>query len=78
MSDQAILPEVLGADEHEAVSSRASEEFVRDSIEYTECERVLGRRRDELATRERIDRLLLDVARDLIGATNREAIERSV
>jgi GAF domain-containing protein len=78
MSDQAILPEVLGADEHEAVSGRASKEFVRDSIEYTECERVLGRRRDELATRERIDRLLFDVARDLIGATNREAIERSV
>ncbi len=50
----------------------------RDITDRLERERALQRRRDELATLDRINELLLDTVRVLLGTDSRDAVERTV
>ena len=57
---------------------RGSVGVLRDVTERVQRERELERQRDELATVDRINRLLLDVVRELVRTPTREAVERTV
>jgi len=50
----------------------------RNITERLERERALEQRRDELATLNRINELLLDITRELVEAPDRRALERTV
>lgn len=50
----------------------------RDVTERIEHERALERQRDELATLDRINELLLETTRELIQTSSRDAVERTV
>lgn len=52
--------------------------IARDVTERLERERRLECQRDELATLDRINRVLLETTRELIRTANREAIERTI
>jgi PAS domain S-box-containing protein len=50
----------------------------RDITERREREQAIARQRDELATLDRINRLLLETTREVIQSGSREAVERAV
>lgn len=52
--------------------------IARDVTERLERERELERQRDELATLDRINELLHEITRGLLGTTSRDAVERTV
>jgi PAS domain S-box-containing protein len=49
----------------------------RDVTERLERERAIARQRDELATLDRINRLLLETTREVVQSGSREAVERA-
>jgi len=57
---------------------RGSVGVVRDVTEREARERELERQRDELATFDRINRILLETTRELIRSADRDVIERTV
>jgi DNA-binding CsgD family transcriptional regulator len=60
------------------VNCRFSATFVQSSTGRTEHKHVLERQRDEVVTRNHIDRLLLEITHELVGLSSREAVERTV
>ena len=77
-SDRLICSEVPDTAERGAASGRSFEPFVRGDTGHTERERGLERRRGPSATYDRIDRLLLEIAYELVGTPSREDVERTV
>lgn len=57
---------------------RGSVGVIRDVTERLERERALQRQRDELATLDRINELLLETVRALLRTEGRDAVERTV
>ena len=77
-SDRLICSEVPDTAERGAASGRSFEPFVRGDTGHTERERGLERRRSPSATYDRIDRLLFEIAYELVGTPSREDVERTV
>jgi PAS domain S-box-containing protein len=62
----------------EATGERYRVGLARDISDRLERQRELERQRDELATLDRINRLLLETVRELVRTASRDAVERAV
>lgn len=76
---ERITHEFKGTTFEDPVSGRSYRcGLARDITERLEHERELERKLDELATLDRINELLLEIARELVQTASREAVERTV